>query len=73
VDSYTSAELGYTVYSTIHVGSRWKIQTRREIKNTRQHMKVITAYKKANNAKHSKTKQTTLAHTTYDNPCLEMW
>jgi len=39
VDSYTSAELGYTVFNTIQVGSRWKIQTRREIKNMRQHIK----------------------------------
>jgi len=26
--------LTHTVYSAIHVGSRWKIQARRQIKNT---------------------------------------
>jgi len=42
-------------YSAIHVGSRWKIQDRRQIKNT-DNTELNTTWKKANNAKHSKTK-----------------
>jgi len=38
-----------------HVGSRWKIQDRRQIKN-RHTTKTKHSSEKVNNAKHSKTK-----------------
>jgi len=46
------------VYSAIHVGIRWKIQDRRQIKNTGTLQKLNSKHnpEKANNAKYSKTK-----------------
>jgi len=43
VDSYHSQRhISTRLYSAIHVGSRWKIQDRREIKNYRQYTKIQT-------------------------------
>ena len=43
------------LYSAIHIGSHWKIQDRRQIKNT-DNTQTKHNPDKANNAKHSKTK-----------------
>jgi len=43
------------LYSAIHVVSHWKIQDRRQIKNTDSKLtETKTQSRKANNAKHSK-------------------
>ena len=51
----TSAQLGYR-YSAIHVGTCWKIQGRRRIRNT-HNTETKHNLEKANNAKHNKAKQ----------------
>jgi len=43
------------LYSAIHVGTRWKIRDRRQIKH-RHTAKTKHNPEKANNTKHSKTK-----------------
>jgi len=43
------------LYSAIHIGSCWKIQDRRQIKDT-DNTEIKHNPEKANNAKHSKTK-----------------